>query len=77
MAHLLNQRIEERPDDDESPPYDLIVQVIQGALLCVVLWYALKVVLREPGQRATPAPDAHWSVATISRAGTVPGKDNE
>lgn len=69
MAHLLNQRVKERAEDDESPPYDLVVQVIQGALLCVVLWYALKVVLREPGQRATPAPDAHWSVAAISHAG--------
>ena len=65
MADLLEAGSDGLPSD-VSVLQDLIVQLIQGVLLCIVLWYALKVVLREPVQRATPAPDAHWAVALVS-----------
>jgi hypothetical protein len=65
MADFLDPRSGGLPSDARLPQ-EVIVQLIQGVLLCVLLWYALKIVLREPVQGATPAPDAHWSVAFIA-----------
>lgn len=65
MANFLNSHVRQMGESDSVLYEDLLSQVLQAALLAILLWFVMKVVMRELPAHVHPAPDTHWAMASL------------
>ena len=65
MANFLNSHVRQMGEPESVLHEDLLSQVLQAVLLAILLWFVMKVVMRELPAHVHPAPDTHWAVAPL------------
>lgn len=65
MANFLTSPVRQMGEPESVLHEDLLSQVLQAVLLAILLWFVMKVVMRELPAHVHPAPDTHWAVASL------------